>query len=78
MGKMRKWRRHTLEFKKRVVERMKTCENIEALARELNIQRKLLYTWEYQLEGRPEPRHANYDLPRKNAKRNSCGMRWPS
>ena len=38
---------------------MKTCENIGALARELKLQRKLLYTWKYQFEGRPEPRHAN-------------------
>ena len=68
MGKMRKWRRHTLEFKKRVVEQMKTCENIEALARELNIQRKLLYTWRDQLEGRPAPRHANYDLTAEERK----------
>jgi hypothetical protein len=35
---------------------MKTCENIGALARELKLQTKLLYTWKYQLEGRPEPR----------------------
>jgi transposase-like protein len=59
MGKVGKWRRHTVEFKKQAVERMKTCENIEALARELGIERKLLYTWKYQFEGRPEPRHAN-------------------
>jgi len=59
MGKMAKWRRHTLEFKRQAVERMKTCENIHGLARELKVQRKLLYTWKYQLEGRPEPRHAN-------------------
>ena len=59
MARMRKWRRHTVEFKRQVVERMKACENIEALARELNLQRKLLYTWKYQFEGRPEPRHAN-------------------
>lgn len=57
--KVRKWRRHSTEFKRQVVEQMKTCENIEALARELGIERKLLYTWKYQLEGRPEPRHAN-------------------
>ena len=56
---MAKWRRHTVEFKRQVVERMKTCENIHVLARELKIQRKLLYTWKYQFEGRPEPRHAN-------------------
>jgi transposase-like protein len=57
--KVRQWRRHTAEFKRQAVERMKTCENIEGLARELKIERKLLYTWKYQLEGRPEPRHAN-------------------
>ena len=38
---------------------MKTCENIQELARELNIGRKLLYTWKHQLEGLPEPSHAN-------------------
>ena len=59
MAKMAKWRRHTVEFKRQVVEQMKTCENIGALARKLKLQRKLLYTWKYQFEGRPEPRHAN-------------------
>ena len=59
MAKMAKWRRHTLEFKRQAVEKMRTCENIHKLARELKIQRKLLYTWKYQFEGRPEPRHAN-------------------
>ena len=59
MAKMAKWRRHTVEFKRQVVERMKTCENIGALARELDLERKLLYTWKYQFEGRPEPRRAN-------------------
>ena len=59
MAKRAKWRRHSVEFKRQVVERMKTCENIHELARELKLQRKLLYTWRYQFEGRPEPRHAN-------------------
>jgi transposase-like protein len=62
MAKMAKWRRHTVEFKRQAVERMKTCENIHELARELKIQRKLLYTWKYQLEGHPEPRHANLGI----------------
>src|ERR1019366_6120384 len=56
---MGQWRRHNLEFKKQAMERMRTCENIHELARELKIERKLLYTWKYQLEGHPEPRHAN-------------------
>ena len=60
MAKKAKWRRHTVEFKRQVVERMKTCQNIHELARELGVPRKLLYTWKYQFEGRPEPRHANY------------------
>ena len=59
MAKKRRWRRYRVEFKRQVVERMQTCENIGALARELDLQRKLLYTWKYQLKGRPEPRHAN-------------------
>lgn len=57
---MGKWRRHSLEFKRQVVERMKGCENIHELARELGIERKLMYTWKYQFEGRPERNHANY------------------
>lgn len=56
---MSKWRRHGGEFKRQAVERMKGCDNIQALARELKVERKLLYTWKYQVEGRPEPRHAN-------------------
>lgn len=63
-----KWRRHTLEFKRQVVERMKTSQNIHELARELGVQRKLLYTWRYQFEGRPEPRHANLGIPAEDRK----------
>ena len=56
---MRKWRRHSVEYKRQAVERMKGCDSIHALARELGVERKLLYTWKYQFEGRPEPRYAN-------------------
>lgn len=57
---MGKWRRHSREFKRQAVERMKGCENIHELARELGVERKLLYTWKWQFEGRPEKNHANY------------------
>jgi len=57
---MAKWRRHSVEFKRQAVERMKACSNILELARELKVQSKLLYSWKNQFEGRPEPRHANY------------------
>jgi hypothetical protein len=39
---------------------MKTSDNIHELARELQLERKLMYTWKYQFEGRPERNHANY------------------
>ena len=59
MAKMAKWRRHTVEFKRQVVERIKTCPNVRELAHELKIPRHLLYLWKRQFEGRPEPGHAN-------------------
>lgn len=68
MAKMAKWRRHTVEFKRQAVERMKTCQNIQELARELKVGRKLLYTWKYQLEGQPEPRNANLGITAEDRK----------
>ena len=73
MAKMAKWRRHTVDFKRQVVERMKTCENITELARELKIERKLLYIWKYQLEGCPEPRHANLAVTAEDRKEKQRG-----
>jgi transposase-like protein len=78
MAKMAKWRRHNEEFKRQAVERMKTCENIHQLARELKIQRKLLYTWKYQFEGRPEPRHANLGKTTEERKEKHLLIRLPS
>ena len=57
---MGRWRRRSREFKQAAVEKMRGCENIHALARELGVERKLLYTWKYQFEGRPEKNHASY------------------
>jgi transposase-like protein len=57
---MGKWRRHSQEFKQQAVERMKGCDNIHELASELGVERKLLYTWKWQFEGRPEKNHADY------------------
>src|SRR5579863_2385726 len=54
------WRRHSREFKLSVVERMKTSDNIHELARELKLERKLMYTWKYQFEGRPEKNNSSY------------------
>jgi transposase len=67
---MGRWRRHKREFKKQAVERMKECDSTTALARELDIERKLLYVWKYQFEGRPEARHASYmETPEETTER---------
>ncbi len=42
--------RHPLEFRRMVVERMKSCNNITALAKDLGLERKLMYTWREQLD----------------------------
>jgi transposase-like protein len=52
---MVKRRRHSVEFKRQAVERMKGCENIRNLAQELDVQPKLLYIWKNLAEG-PSPR----------------------
>ena len=47
---MKKWDRHTKEFKARVLDRMKECGNIRALAAELHVSRQTLYLWKYEME----------------------------
>jgi transposase len=42
--------RYSNEFRRMCVERMKQCDDIGALARELNIHRRYLYRWRDQLE----------------------------
>ena len=37
-------------FRQYAVERLKSCENIVTLAKELGVHRRLLYTWRDQLE----------------------------
>jgi transposase-like protein len=43
-----------MKFRRMVVERMKGCDNITVLAKELGLERKLMYTWRDQLD--PEAR----------------------
>ena len=42
--------RYTNEFKRMCVERMKQCDDIVGLAKELGIHRRLLYRWRDQLD----------------------------
>jgi transposase-like protein len=48
----RKWDRWSAEFRQRALERMKTCQNVKLLAKELGVARQLLYLWKQQAEGR--------------------------
>ncbi len=41
---------YSLEFRRVAVERMKGCNNIVALAKELGVERKSLYLWREQLD----------------------------
>ena len=42
--------RYPNEFRRMCVERMKQCDDISALSRELDIDRRLLYRWRDQLD----------------------------
>ena len=47
-----KWDRWPAEFRQRALERMKPCQNVKGLAKELGVSRQLLYWWKQQAEGR--------------------------
>jgi len=46
-------RRHSEEFKREVVKRMRACKNILGLGRELGLDVKMMYQWKWKEEGRP-------------------------
>ena len=50
MTKTKRPRRHGAEFKGAAVEKMKGCDNIVALARELKVHWRLLYRWKAAAE----------------------------
>ena len=50
MAKKRAIGRYPRAFRKMAVERLKSCDNIVALAAELGVHRRLLYKWRDQLE----------------------------
>ncbi len=49
---MRTWQRYTPEFKAEALRRLKGCENVGGLARELKVSRGILYQWRDKQEGR--------------------------
>lgn len=64
---MAKWKRQDLDFKRRAVEQMRSCENITALAGKLKLTRSLLYKWKGQLEGHPDARRADLSQTAESA-----------
>ena len=46
----RRGKNYPKAFRKMAVERLKSCENVVALAEELGVHRRLLYKWRDQLE----------------------------
>jgi transposase len=52
VAKKRKTRmgRYPKEFRRMAVERLKSCDNIVALSRELGVHRRLLYKWRDQMD----------------------------
>ena len=50
MAKKRAIGRYPKAFRKMAVERLKSCDNIVALAEELGVHRRMLYKWRDQLE----------------------------
>ena len=50
--------RYPKEFRRMAVERLKNCDNILALSRELGVHRRLLYKWRDQLEPIDAPKES--------------------
>ena len=61
---MAKKRRHSKEFRRMAVERVRRCENIVALSEELGVHRRLLYKWRDQLD----PVDIGDEAPPENAR----------
>src|ERR1700756_1805869 len=47
---MERRKRYSRKFQRMAVERMKTCESVDELARELGVTRRCLYKWSTKLE----------------------------
>ena len=48
---MERRKRYSRKFQRAAVERMKTCESVDDLAKDLGVTRRCLYKWRTKLEG---------------------------
>ena len=60
--------RYSRKFQQMAVERMKTSENLGALAQELGVSRRVLYKWRDRLE----PAEPGGEAPLPNSHERSC------
>jgi len=60
--------RYPLEFRRMAVERMRNTTNVNELARELGVNRSLMYRWRGQLEATPSDETANGQEDPRDAK----------
>lgn len=67
---MTKWGQYTTEYKVSIVERMKECANVSALAAELQISRQALYRWKEELEGEVAKKRPSSKAPAQAELRN--------
>jgi transposase-like protein len=61
--------RYPKEFRRVAVERLKSCDNIVALSRELGVHRRLLYKWRDQLEAAELPEESLSQTSRESTLR---------
>jgi len=59
--------KYSEEFRREALERMKTCDSIAGLARELGVRRKWLYKWRDQAQGKERPRASRSAKPKPRA-----------
>ena len=58
----KKGQRHSNEFRRQAYERMKSCDNVLGLSRELGIPRRLLYNWRDRFEEIDPPHTPSREL----------------
>jgi transposase-like protein len=61
--------RYPKEFRRIAVERLKSCDNIVALSRELGVHRRLLYKWRDQLDAAEMPEESRPQNSRESTLR---------
>ncbi|HLJ90268.1 MAG TPA: transposase [Candidatus Angelobacter sp.] len=69
MAKKKRVGRYPKEFRRMAVDRLKSCNNIVALARELGVHRRLLYKWREGLDPAESPEESQPQNSRESTLR---------